>query len=291
MDVEAPTVRRVIGKLSASKLKRVKSYSKTNKFSHSWYWYGPEGDGGMNYKTLEFGVGEQFQLACPMAVAFDVTSSVEPGHFWGAKVGQELMNAMEHLSEASGGDVGSVNYILELSKLSHEELVSIVDDSLNGTKSLTNDDIAESVHEEFLDRTSPELKSMDQAPKVRKVLSALSQKQLSRLLKYSIEQPFHHGWYWFGPEGSVGVVSDEERFCREGWGDPISVAFELTPSRDEKSWRGCRLDDRFISALEFWSLHAGGEKGMEEYVFELNALSSEELGKMIRSVAAEALLV
>ncbi len=121
-------------------------------------------------------------------------------------------------------------------------------------------------------------------------MSALSEKQLGRLLKYSIEQLFHHGWYWFGPEGTVGVVSDEERFCKADWGDPISVAFKLTPSRDKKSWRGCKLDDRFIDALEFWSLHAGGEKGMEKYVVELNALSSAELDKMIRSVAAEALL-
>ncbi|NJL26883.1 MAG: hypothetical protein HC897_02865 [Thermoanaerobaculia bacterium] len=51
------------------------------------------------------------------------------------------------------------------------------------------------------------------------------------------------------------------------------------------------MDERFIGALEFWSLHAGGERGMEEYVVELNALSSEELEKMIRSVAAEALLM
>ncbi len=152
MDVEAPTVRRVIGKLCASQLQRVKSYAEINKFSHSWYWYGPAGAVGMNYKTPEFGDGERFDRKCALAVAFDVTRSVKPGHFWGAKVDRNLMNAMEHLSEASGGDVGSVNYILELSKLSHEKLVSIVDDSLNGTKSLTNDDIAESVHEEFLDR-------------------------------------------------------------------------------------------------------------------------------------------
>ncbi|NJL26882.1 MAG: hypothetical protein HC897_02860 [Thermoanaerobaculia bacterium] len=216
MYVEAPTVRRVIGKLSPAQLKKVKSYAEANKFSHSWYWYGPEGDVGMNYKTLELGDGELFQQAraCALAVAFDVRPSVEPGHFWGAKVGQDLMNAMEHLSEASGGDVGTVNYILELSKLSHEELVSIVDDSLNRAKSLTSDDIEESVHEEFLDRTPPDLISMDHAPTVRRVLSALSNEQLGRLLKYSIEQPFHHGWYWFGPEGAVGIDSDEERFCR-----------------------------------------------------------------------------
>ena len=289
MDIKAPTVRRVIGKLSESQLQKVKNYSETNKFSHSWYWFGPEGDTGMNYKTLQFGDGEMFKRRCVLAAAFDVNRSTESGHFWGAKVDENLMSAMEHLSEASGGDAGSINFILELSKLTHEEVVSIVDDSLNGTNSPTDGGV-ESVHEEVYERNPPALKRMSQVPTVRKVLSALSKNQLGRLLKYSIEKPFHHGWYWFGPEGNVGVVSDEERFCREGCGDPVSVAFELTPSRDKKSWRGCKLDDRFIEALEFWSIHAGGEKGMEEYVVELNSLSSEELEKMIRSVAAEALL-
>ena len=289
MDAKAPTVRRVLGKLSASQLQKVKNYSETGKFSHSWYWHGPEGNTGMNYRTRQFGEGE-FTRMCALAVAFDVKRSTEPGHFWGAKVDENLMSAMTHLSEASGGDGGSINFILELSKLTHEELVSIVDDSLNGTNSLTDGDVVQSVHEEVLDRSPPALKSMNQAPTVRKILSALSKKQLGRILKYSIEKQFHHGWYWFGPEGDVGVVSDEERFCRKGCGDPISVAFELTPSRDKESWRGCKLDDRFIEALEFWSKHAGGEIGMEDYVVELNSLSSQELEKMIRSVAAEALL-
>ena len=101
---------------------------------------------------------------------------------------------------------------------------------------------------------------MHQAPTVRRIISALSKEQLARLLKYSVEQPFHHGWYWFGPEGDVGVLSDDERFCKEGCGDPIAVAFELTPSRDKKSWRGCKLDDKFIEALEFWSTHAVAKK-------------------------------
>jgi len=291
MDVEAPTVRRVIEKLSVSQLRKIRQHADANKFSHSWYWHGPEGDVGMNYRTLEFGDGQLLQRACVLAVAFDVPPSGEPGHFWGAKVGRNLLNAMEHLSEASGSDAGSVNYILELSKLSHEELVSIVDDSLNGVKNLTSSDVAENVHKEIFDRTPPDLKSMNQAPRVRSVLSALSKEQLGRLLRYSIEHKFHHGWYWFGPEGAVGVVSDEERFCREGWGDPLAVAFQLTPSRDRRSWRGCKLDDKFVDALEFWALHAGGEKGMEEYVLELNALGSEELDKLIRTVAAEALSV
>ena len=300
MDVEAPTVRRVIGKLSESQLQKIKSYAKTNTFSHSWYWHGPEGAIGMNYKSNQLDQLVTLK-ACGAAVAFDVAPSVEPGNFWGAKVDQNLMDAMAHVSEASGGDVGTVNYILEYSELSHDELVSIVDDALNGTNSLASDDIPESIHERFLDRSSwgfldhmnrrpPDSKSMHQTPTVRRILSALSKKQLGRLLKYSVEEQFHHGWYWFGPEGTVGVISDEERFSKEGSGDPIAVAFELTPSRDEKSWRGCKLDDRFIDALEFWSKHAGGEKGMEDYVVELNALSSKELVKMIRSVAAEALL-
>lgn len=299
MAVEAITVRRVIGKLSESQLQKLKSYSDTNKFCHSWYFYGPEGAIGMDYKTIQL---DQFQtMACAAALAFDVAPSTEPESFWGAKVDQNLMEAMAHVSEASGGDVGTVNYILEYTELSHDELVSIIDDALNGTNIPASDELPRTIHERFLDKRSwgfldhmntspPDSRSMHQAPTVRRILSALSKKQLGRLLKYSVDQTFHHGWYWFGPEGDVGVLSDEERFSKEGSGDPIAVAFELTPSRDEKSWRGCRLDDRFIDALKFWAKHADGEKGMEEYVVELNALSSEELEQMIRIAAAEALL-
>lgn len=299
MDVKAPTVRRVIGKLTVPQLRKMKKYSETSTFSQSWYWHGPEGAIGMDYKTIHL---EQYETkACGVAVAFDVAHSSDPGSFWGAKVDQNLMDAMAHVSEASGGDVGTVNYILEYTELSHEEFVSIIDEALNGNIDLTSETLPKSIHKRFLDKRSwgfldhmsakpPELKSMHQAPTIRKILSALSKEQLARLLKYSVDQPFHHGWYWFGPEGNVGVVSDDDRFCKDGCGDPIAVAFELTPSRDEKSWRGCRLDDKFIAALEFWAEHSGGEKGMEEYVVELNALSSEELGRLIRSVAAEALL-
>ena len=295
METNAPTVRHVLGKLSKSQLKKVKSYSESNKFSQSWYWHGPEGDKGMDYKSLKIEELGEAARACALAVAFDVNSSTRPGNFWGAKVDENLMSAMEHLSEASGGDVGTVNYILELSKLSHDELVSIIDDSLNDTSNLDAHTLPDFVHREhlqqvFLDRSAPDIKHMSQAPTVRKILSAFSKKQLGKLLKYSIGESFHHGWYWFGPEGNVGVVSNEERFVKEGCGDPIAVAFELTPSRDATSWRGCRLDKNFMEALEFWAKHAGEESGMEEYVVELNSLSSEELDRMIRGAAAEALI-
>jgi len=297
MDVKAPTVRRVIGKLSKPQLQKIKSYAETSPFSHGWYWHGPAGAVGMDYKTVQ--VGTFAECACAAAVAFSVAPSSDSGGFWGAKVDQNLMDAMAHISEASGGDVGTVNFILEMSELSHDELVSIVDDALTGTNIPAGDELPKKIDERFLDNWGfvdhmnagpPPSISMHEAPTVRRILSALSQEQLARLLKYSVDQIFHHGWYWFGPEGSVGVRSDEDRFRKEGCGDPIAVAFELTPSRDENSWRGCNLDDNFIEALKFWSKHAGGEKGMEDYVLELNGLSSEELEKMVRIAAAEALL-
>lgn len=289
MVLNAPTVRRVLGRLSTPQLRKVKDYSDTRRFSHSWYWHGPEGNVGMDYRNPQI-ASLQASAMCALAVAFDVDRSTEPGNFWGAKVNQNLMGAMEHLSEASGGDASTVNYIHELSELTHEELVSIIDDSLNGKTSLAEIDVPDTLYEEYFDRSVLPLRTMDQAPTLRKILTAMTNEQLSKLLIYSNEKPFHHGWYWFGPEGVVGIDSDEARFSREGCGDPISVAFGLTPSRDAKSWRGCRLDTSFIAALEFWALHSGGESGMEDYVLELNSISSEELGKLIRSVVAEALL-
>lgn len=232
---------------------------------------------------------------CVLAVAFDVNKSVQPGHFWGAKIDKNLLNAMEHLSEYSGGDIGSVNYILELSKLSHSELVSIVDESLSKPLSLTksfpnNKEVIETKYEIFLDKTQPVLKTMEQAPVVKQILAAMTKEQLAKLLKYSVKQPFHHGWYWFGPEGDLGIHSNEDRFSKEGLGDPIAIAFDLNPSRDKNSWRGCRLDDNFMKALEFWSVNSGDEGGMDQYVVELNSLSSEELDKMIKDVVADALV-
>jgi hypothetical protein len=298
MAVQAPTVRRVIGTLSQSQLLKVKSYSEKNRFCHSWYWHGPEGNIGMDYKTIRL---EEFQTkACGAAVAFGVEPSTEVDSFWGAKVDENLMNAMAHVSAASGGDVGTVNYILEYTELSHEEFVSIIDDALNASNIPAVDELPREIHARFLDKSNwgfldhmnrrpPVSRSMHQVPTVRKLLSALSKKQLARILKYSVDEIFHHGWYYFGPEGDVGVLSDEDRFCKEGCGDPLAIAFELTPSRDEKSWRGAKLDERFVEAMRFWAKYAGGEKGMEEYVVELNSLSSKELERLIRSVAAEAL--
>lgn len=121
MKLNAPTVRRVLGTLSKTQLEKVKSYAETSTFSHSWYWHGPEGATGMNYKEID--IGDFETKACAAAVAFAVAPSEEPGNFWGAKVDQGLMDAMAHVSEASGGDVGSVNYILEYTELSHGELV------------------------------------------------------------------------------------------------------------------------------------------------------------------------
>lgn len=287
--VYAPTVRHVLGKLTHDQLRKAKEYSRTNKFSHSWYWHGPAGDGGMDFKKAALAPEAALTCNCVLAAAFNVARSIEPGNFWGAKVDDNLMRAMGHLSEASGGDVGSVNFILEMSKLSHDELVSILDDSLSSEANLREHVLPQTVHDEFLNRKPPQLKSQEQAPTVRRVLSALSDQQLARLLRHSLERPFHHGWYWFGPEGAVGVVSDDERFSKEGLGDPVAVAFDLTPSRDATSWRGCKLDDKFVEALAFWAKHAGGEVGMEDYVTELNSLSSAELDRLIRSIAADAL--
>ena len=152
MVVEAPTVRRVIGKLSESQLRKLKSYSDTNKLCQSWYWYGPEGAIGMDYKTIDL---NQFETkACGVAAAFDVEHSAEPGNFWGAKVDQKLMDAMAHVSEASGGDVGTVNYILEYTELSHDELVSIIDDALKGKSIPASDELPAKIHERFLDKRS-----------------------------------------------------------------------------------------------------------------------------------------
>lgn len=243
----------------------------------------------MDFKNADVALAAALTCNCVLALAFNVGRSSEPGNFWGAKVDDNLMRAMGHLSEASGGDVGSVNFILEMSKLSHDELVSIVDDSLSSAANLQAYVLPQTVHDEFLDRKPPLLKSQEQAPTVRRVLSALSDQQLARLLRYSLDRPFHHGWYWFGPEGAVGVISDDERFSREGLGDPVAIAFDLTPSRDATSWRGCKLDDKFVEALAFWAKHAGGEVGMEDYVTELNSLSSAELDRLIRSIAADAL--
>jgi hypothetical protein len=290
MKVKAPTVRHVLGKLSKSQLEKIKIYAKTNKFSHSWYWHGPEGSAGMDFRGRRLRASSALaDCACALAVAFNVDRSTQAGNFWGAEVNGKLTKAMGHLSESSGGDVGTVNYILELSKISHDDLVSIVDDSLSGDRNLDDIPLATSVHEAVLERKPPRLRSMEQAPMLKKVLSALPNKQLGAILRYSNESSFHHGWYWFGPEGAVGITSKEERFAKKGPGDPIAIAFGLTPSRSPTSWRGCELNDNFRRALKFWATHSGSEAGMEDYVTDLNALSSDELNRLVRTVAAEAL--
>ena len=288
-DVNVPTVRNVVNNLSKSQLRKMLEYSENKEFSHSWYWHGPAGSEGMNFRDFESNQYVSARRVCGLAVAFDVNQSTDPGNFWGAKVDENLMNAMEHLSEYSGGDIGSANFVLELSKLSHSEFVSIIKEALeNPQKSITpnNKKLIDSKYEIFFDRTQPKLKGKDKAPIMNKILSAMTKKQLLKLIEYSSKQPFHHGWYWFGPEGDLGIDSKEDRFSKKGLGDPIAVAFDLNPSRDKKSWRGCKLDDNFMKALEFWSLNSGGESGMEEYVVELNSLSTEELNSMIKEIAA-----
>ncbi len=217
---------------------------------------------------------------CPLAVAFDVGPSHERGSWWGAKVDEKLMDATIHLSKYSGGEAGMVHFIHELGNLSHENLVDVIDDSIeNGPTSA--DTLPSDVDVKLVFQEAPPLMAFDEASMVKKVLGALDFDQLKLLKNYYKEKPFHHGWYWHGPEGSMGIKSFDERFSRPDCGCPLAIAFGVERSHEEGSWWGAKPDSKLASAVRHLSFNAGSERGMDLYIEQLSALDSPSLAKII----------
>mgnify|MGYP000369978488 CR=1 FL=1 len=65
-------------------------------------------------------------------------------------------------------------------------------------------------------------------PIVAKILDNLSPEQLKKVHAYAQKKPFSHGYYWYGPEGELGIKTQDSRFSSLGnCACVLAVAFDV----------------------------------------------------------------
>ena len=108
----APTVSKVLGKMSPQHFERLQAYSEVKPFNHGVHWH--------RY-VPEYGI-----ISDPISVAFGVAADLSESGWWGARVDGNLYSALKFFVESAGGETGIEQFLVEMNGLGTNEMAEMI---------------------------------------------------------------------------------------------------------------------------------------------------------------------